>query len=324
MRPSSLGSGARPNARHLRRGQLNGTSGHLGSSCAQVARIARRSQRLGVCPRQLRTGASFVTTRRTLGHHASQGIAGFVSILRVDRVRNTHVGVWLFERAYWAYKRVVEAHGVAALSGYVEPDSVIIDVGANLGFFSRLFVGFSQQPRVIAIEPERRNLASLRRGAMKWGDGRVLVVSAAAADIDGMLNLRVDRHNHADHQLSKDGVATTAVRLDTLVAELSLTSVSLIKIDVQGAEERVLRGALGLLRRDHPTVFIELDPGRLAKQGSCPEAVVGILTDAGYDLYLGGRTGFSKMTEDDVLSAVESDGYIDVLAVWGSRHSPTL
>jgi FkbM family methyltransferase len=237
----------------------------------------------------------------------------------VDVLRGTRLGARVFERAYWTYKRVVEAHGVAALSKYVEPGGLIIDVGANLGFFSRLFVGFPQSPRVVAIEPESRNIASLRRGIAKWGDGRVVVVEAAAVDIDGVVNLNVDKNNHADHQVSDEGVPITGVRLDTLMTTMSLAPVSLIKIDVQGAEERVLRGSSALIHRDHPTVFTEIDPVRLAKQGSDPQAVLDILLGEDYEFFLIDRNERRRVNTDEVLSAVRDGGYVDVLAVWSGR-----
>lgn len=266
-----------------------------------------------------------MTTRRAIEHRVSQGIARVTSLARLDLLRTTRSGAWAFEHAYWMYKRSVEAPGVATLSKYVEPGGVIIDVGANLGFFSRLFVGYPQTPQVVAIEPESRNLASLHRGVARWGDGRVVVVEAAAADIDGILNLHVDKHNHADHQLADDGVQIKAVCLDTLMTDMGLGPVSLVKIDVQGGEERVLGGATALINRDHPTIFVEIDPVRLAKQGSEPRTILESLVSKRYEFFFLDRRECRSVTIDGVLDAVKHEGYVDVLAVWAeSRLRPVV
>ena len=122
---------------------------------------------------------------------------------------------------------------------YVRSGAAVVDVGASLGFLARLFVERTDCSIVVAIEPESRNVLALRRASQRWGRGRVQVVDAAVADLTGVVKLRVDARNHADHQLADDGIEVRSVRLDDLVDELGIGDVGLVKIDVQGAEERV-------------------------------------------------------------------------------------
>lgn len=247
------------------------------------------------------------------GDRLSERVAQLAGRLRLDRIRNSRIGAQLYGRAYWIYKSRIEARGAAALMKYVPADSTVIDVGANLGFFTRLFVERSCCANVLAIEPEERNLSALREGAARWGRGRVQIIEAAVAEVNGTVNLRVDDRNHADHQLASDGLPVRSVRLDDLVAERGVRHVGMIKIDVQGAEARVLQGGTDVLAQHRPAIFIELDPERLEKQGATPAVLLDLLADAGYAFSLLSAAGAEPCSRETVINRVATDGYLDVL-----------
>jgi Methyltransferase FkbM domain len=68
-----------------------------------------------------------------------------------------------------------------------------------------------------------------------------------------------------------------------VVRELKLTRVDAIRIDVEGAEGYVLRGALNTLKLYHPKVIVEVVPSQLAALPSTPDGVVAVLKQAGYN-----------------------------------------
>jgi hypothetical protein len=88
-----------------------------------------------------------------------------------------------------------------------------------------------------------------------------------------------------------------------------------VKIDVQGAEEQVLRGAHSLLTHHRPAVFVELEPERLEAHGSSPEAVLALLRDHGYGLNALDAGDVAVRSESQLLAAIRAGGYVDVLAV---------
>jgi FkbM family methyltransferase len=240
-------------------------------------------------------------------------VANLAEWLKLDRIRDSSIGAQLYGRVYWIYKSRIEARGAAVLMQYVPPGSTVIDVGANLGYFTRLFVERSLCGNVLAVEPEARNLNALRQGAGLWGRGRVEIIEAAVADVTGTVHLHVDRRNHSDHQLAADGVPVRALRLDDLVAEHGVRRVGMIKIDVQGAEARVLQGGRDVLAQHRPAIFIELDPERLAKQGATPTVVLDLLADAGYAFSLLGPTAAEPCSRGNVIEELAAHGYLDVL-----------
>jgi len=82
--------------------------------------------------------------------------------------------------------------------------------------------------------------------------------------------------------LDAHGIIVPAVTLDDLVAEAGPRSVSLVKIDVQGAEMLVLEGAKRMLGKMRPPLFVEVDDRNLVDMGSSAHALVAHLEQAGY------------------------------------------
>jgi len=67
-----------------------------------------------------------------------------------------------------------------------------------------------------------------------------------------------------------------------VVREPNLTKVNAIKVDVEGAELEVLRGAMKTLKRFHPKHVVEVDARQLASFKTTPEDLVSVITEAGY------------------------------------------
>ena len=73
--------------------------------------------------------------------------------------------------------------------------------------------------------------------------------------------------------------------IDDLLAARGWPEVSLIKIDVQGAEGRVLAGAAETLRRFHPALFLEIDDHQLRRYGSSADALLRSIAALGYTIH---------------------------------------
>ncbi len=182
---------------------------------------------------------------------------------------------------------MLEAGPISRLRPLVVPATWTIDVGANIGVFSLRFahwVGPSGQ--VVAIEPETINFASLRRRLAASGhEDRVITIQAVAAEAAGLLHLQVNPNHPGDHRIAADGVPIDAVTLDGVLAGHNDPPVSLIKIDVQGAELRVLHGAVGIIERCHPALFIEVDDDALRMQGATVHELIAFLAGFSYRPY---------------------------------------
>jgi FkbM family methyltransferase len=162
----------------------------------------------------------------------------------------------------------------AAFRGMVAPGSVALDVGANVGAYSVLFGQWAgPSGRVYAFEPSPAALRGLvRHVALNSLEPVVKPVGAAVADRDGTGELIVagtaGESRLAGASERSETVTVPTVTIDSFCARERIQP-ALIKIDVEGAELAVLRGARETIRRggESLAVFVELHPSIWALTG---------------------------------------------------------
>jgi FkbM family methyltransferase len=166
-------------------------------------------------------------------------------------------------------------------------DSNCVDVGANVGSLLEMFTEVAPSGRHIAYEPVPWLADDLERRFPS-----VTVRRAAASDESGDAQFVVHRELPSRSSLQSvgyaaDDVQTIDVRLETLDSDLPAGYVpDLLKIDVEGAEHLVLRGALDTLREHRPLVLFEHQRKTAAHYGSGPDEIHALLVDeAGYRIF---------------------------------------
>jgi FkbM family methyltransferase len=224
----------------------------------------------------------------------------------------------VFLAFYAIYKRYFEAGPIDRLRDFVPDGSCVIDVGANVGFFSLRFAKWvGDTGKVISIEPEDQNYDSLVLALRRKGlSDRVDAFKAVATAVPGIARLEINPLHPADHKLSRDGTGlpVTAVVLDDLVRDKGPSRPALVKIDVQGAEMLVLEGAADILKLAAPALFVELQEEGLRRFGTSVTAILDHLSGYGYEPYWLMRTGTHlKATPAEIHAKVARIGYVDVL-----------
>jgi len=196
------------------------------------------------------------------------------------------------------------AQEIAFVRGVLKPGMNFVDVGANWGLFT-LVAGqlVGSAGRVIALEPDPRILPKLKANIRRNGLNQAQVMAVAAAERDS--NLLLAAHDHAGENWGVSrlienipaGQTTFTVqsrRLDSLLneaeaeaqAEAGLGAVDLVKIDVEGAEDRVLAGMEpGLSSHRYRRILMELHPLQLRARGRTATDVVNALIAKGYHGY---------------------------------------
>ncbi len=144
----------------------------------------------------------------------------------------------------------------------VRAGDVVLDCGANVGVYTRVALNNGAK-LVVAIEPAPENIECLRRNfKQEIAGGRVIVYEKGVWDKEDMLVLRVDPENSAADSfvIRRQGAVETQqlplTTIDKLVAELKLDRVDHIKMDIEGAEQRALRGARETLGKYHPRLSL--------------------------------------------------------------------
>ena len=153
------------------------------------------------------------------------------------------------EKAYWLgyYEPSVQRF----LEQNVKPGDVVYDVGAHIGFFSVCAARLGAV--VYAFEPVAGNAARLRDN-VSLNDLQIHVVEAAVWETSGSVDLVPGDSDFEAY--ATPGSGTTSVSLDAFAEHEPQPA--LIKLDVEGAEAEVLRGARRILAQAHPLLICEI------------------------------------------------------------------
>ena len=230
----------------------------------------------------------------------------------------TPFGRSAFERSYVFYKQWIEAPGADHLRSFVLKGQWVIDVGANIGFFTDKFASWvSEGGRVIAIEPESLNFARLIDRMRRAGHEQVVIGrEAAAAASDGTLFLARSEDYPGDHSVSDTaGSPVAARRIDSLVAELGNPPVGMIKIDTEGAEMRTLAGASETIARCRPVLVVEVDDAALRAHNTSAAQLIDAIAGLDYSFAVLTRNGVEPLSANELRARLinESSGYLDVV-----------
>jgi FkbM family methyltransferase len=202
--------------------------------------------------------------------------------LEVDPRRNRGVDTAVY------YTGAYEAGTVAFVRDLMAGSGVFYDVGANIGVFT-VEVARSLGPsgKVVAFEPAPRAFAILLRNIELNRLGNVTPIAVGLADAPGprQLYLRPAMNMGAASFVAQPGAVPDAVvglwRLDDLVARRRLPDPTVVKVDVEGFELRVLRGAVQLIERARPVIVTEWSIHH-AQDGGGLNDLQRLLAGAGY------------------------------------------
>jgi FkbM family methyltransferase len=172
----------------------------------------------------------------------------------------------------------------------VDPGSVVVDVGANWGYFTLLAADRAgRDGRVFALEPNPNLFGQLRANVDQNGYGNVTCLALAASDREGDLPFIGDV-SAGNSGLSRCASATEppdfvarGVTLDSLLDHAGIERVRLVKLDVEGGESMVLAGMQrGIERRRYDHVLLEFHPWAFEHPQAAFDRCVCGLVDAGY------------------------------------------
>ena len=185
------------------------------------------------------------------------------------------------------------AQELAFVRAVLRPGMSFVDVGANWGLFTLVAAHLvGQSGRIVALEPDPRILTKLKSNVERNHLSQVQVVGMAAADRDTNLTLAAHDHEGENWGISRlvepgsTAQATFTVqarRLDSLLDECEVERVDLLKVDVEGAEDKVLSGMeAGLTRQRYRHILLELHAQQLAERDRTMQDVADTLMAKGY------------------------------------------
>jgi FkbM family methyltransferase len=192
------------------------------------------------------------------------------------------------------YPPTYEPETHAFITRHTAEGTLAIDAGAHIGLFTVTMArAVGPRGRVLSFEPTETNAGVLRRTVALNGLAAVVDCRREAlAAGPGFAEFYVDEHDasNANSLVARD-TAVGAIRVPTVSVDDAVAGhgapVSCMKIDVEGAELDVLRGAERTLAADAPALALDVHPAQLAAAGGSVAELWDLLSGHGYELGLG-------------------------------------
>ena len=166
-----------------------------------------------------------------------------------------------------------------AFRRFLKNGSVVYDIGAHVGFLS-LYCGLLVGPdgRVVAFEPDPEARASLQSQLAENRSLNVEVLPYAVSDRSGTLLLDTSVGSSQAFVSENGSVKVVAETIDSLVQQQRIAPPALLKVDVEGHEYAVLKGALETIRQSRPVVICDYN------EGDTLGTVTQLLSPLGYEI----------------------------------------
>lgn len=196
---------------------------------------------------------------------------------------------------FYCYPGVGSASGIACY-GFLEWDETVfavrflrsgdlfLDIGANIGVYSVLAGTYLPDVSVISLEPDEDARGMLIENLELNGRSTEDVVAKVVGDSVGSIRFSrgLDLRNGVAQEGSTDFVELEQTTVDELVGD---RDVQLMKVDVEGFELSVFKGAVKqLAKRPGPVILFELN-GHCLEYGVEPAEIIDFLTEAGYRVF---------------------------------------
>jgi len=200
---------------------------------------------------------------------------------------------------------------------------LIVEVGSNFGASLLQMIRAKPEGRFVCFEPSRYFGRLLQRNVERNGWLNVEVEAQLLGDRQGVRTLHRNVTTASAAADEYDGhrpVARERVTETTLDAYFAHSDrLAFLKIDTDGYEHRVLRGAQTVLERDRPVLFLEFDPPLLRRAGDDEEAMLELLAGLGYETALVfSNYGEALEVVSDlrrILEIARSWPYLDLLSI---------
>ncbi|MEJ7783918.1 MAG: FkbM family methyltransferase [Solirubrobacteraceae bacterium] len=198
---------------------------------------------------------------------------------------------WRFDPQIWgstlgaATGITHESSEIDAVCKLLDRSSVVVDVGANIGAFA-LPVTRATEARIIAVEPVTSTFALLNDNVRRnRADEAVRPVQSALGETAGEAVVTTGSQS-ANYVLAAQSTARVGEELVPMTTLDMLLDgeprIDLIKVDVEGLELNVMRGAQETLENHAPAVLLEIESRWTERYGYKPEDIFALMAKAGY------------------------------------------
>lgn len=185
---------------------------------------------------------------------------------------------------------IFEESEVALVKKHIRKDDVVIDIGANIGYYTLLFAKMvGETGKVIAFEPDPTNFELLKKNVSINNYQNVTLVQKAVAESKKQVKLFLCEENKGMHRIYPSLCCNNSIDIETMSLDDFLSSyndkITFIKMDIEGAEFMALRGMKNTIKQHRPKLMTEFSPAALFESGIKPQEYLDLLIDYGYSIF---------------------------------------
>jgi FkbM family methyltransferase len=203
------------------------------------------------------------------------------------------------------YHGIFEPHCIRVMKKILRSGSTFLDIGANIGVHS-LFASTMVKSigKVLSIEAASENFEILKRNISHGNVQNVTAMHCAVGDLPGTVSMHLPNDgNSGMYQVNRCGDyenANVPMRtIDSILGELKLEEVDLLKMDIEGSEFAAIRGARVTLQQLRMPLLIEINRAALGQFNTSPEELKKELHDLGYDGWIIANWRFVPISVED-------------------------
>jgi len=209
-----------------------------------------------------------------------------------------------------------EPEDAAVFRTLIKPNSIVFDVGANIGQYSLLAAKLMRETgQVYAFEPSLNVQPRLKRNIQLNGFAHIELVPDAVAASCGMMKFYpanedgnqgvgslMPAQDYRSTIRSSDGVDVQVTSLDAFCEKRNVWHVDVLKIDVEGYDLEVLKGAVKLMQKNPDLVIMsEVEPINLEQLGETAESFYAFMKSCGFHAWYAEKNGKLKRLQTESL-----------------------
>ncbi len=199
------------------------------------------------------------------------------------------------------FKGEFEKRELELCSEYIRKDSIVIDIGANIGLHTIYFAQIADNGLVFSFEPSHETFRLLLKNVNNIPN--VLPLNIGISDCTETTEFYItcdDAYSSlkdTKRKAIKSKQKVICYTIDDLLLKLNLTHIDFVKIDVEGLEQNVLEGMGAIIDKYSPVIFCEIYQG--ASSNDKPDETVNFLINKGYDAFIFDGESLIKYSRHD-------------------------
>jgi FkbM family methyltransferase len=190
-----------------------------------------------------------------------------------------------------AVNQIWEPNETKILQKIIQKDMNVIDIGANIGYYTILFSKWvGDKGKIFSFEPESENFRLLKKNINANKANNVITFQKAVSNQNESKTLFLSEENKGDHQIIDLGENRTQIGIECTKLDSTIAAehkIDLIKMDIQGAEMLALEGMNKILENNSKmTILMEFWPYGIEKSGYNPKNLLEKLEKYGFKIFL--------------------------------------